>query len=65
MSVLQDVPWVCEYCGESNTAQVDFSGLHHQEMTEDCSVCCRPNLLKIDIDYDRQEADVRALPENA
>jgi hypothetical protein len=42
----------CQFCGETNEVFVDASGLAHQKFTEDCTVCCRPNLLTIDIAHD-------------
>lgn len=45
-------PYACQFCGEENEVFVDTSGLAHQKFTEDCAVCCRPNLLTIDIAHD-------------
>lgn len=42
----------CQFCGEINEVFVDASGAAHQKFTEDCAVCCRPNLLTIDIAHD-------------
>ena len=42
----------CAFCGESNEVFVDGSGARTQRFTEDCQVCCRPNLLSITIHYD-------------
>lgn len=42
----------CQFCGETNDVFVDASGAAHQKFTEDCAVCCRPNLLTIDIAHD-------------
>ena len=41
------VAYDCAYCGEKNEAFVDPSGGSHQTYTEDCAVCCRPNVLRI------------------
>ena len=46
----------CAFCGEDNELFVDPSGGHHQTFTEDCAVCCRPNLLELWLDED---GDVR------
>jgi hypothetical protein len=43
-------PYFCAFCGEDNEVFVDASGASHQEFTEDCSVCCRPNLISITIE---------------
>lgn len=46
----------CAYCFEENEVVVDPSEGLHQELVEDCWVCCHPNLVHIDIDVDRREA---------
>ena len=43
-------PYPCAYCGEENETFVDPSGGNRQIYTEDCAVCCRPNILRINID---------------
>jgi hypothetical protein len=45
-------PYSCEFCGEENEVFVDASGMRTQKFTEDCTVCCRPNLLTIRIEHD-------------
>lgn len=45
-------PYNCEFCGEENEVFVDASGARLQKFTEDCQVCCRPNLLTIRIERD-------------
>lgn len=45
-------PYNCEFCGEKNEVFVDGSGARTQKFTEDCQVCCRPNLLTIRIEND-------------
>ncbi|MFI5251865.1 MAG: CPXCG motif-containing cysteine-rich protein [Bacteroidota bacterium] len=37
----------CVYCGEENETLIDITGGSKQSYTEDCAVCCRPNLLTI------------------
>ncbi len=44
----------CPYCGELIEIMVD-SSIRSQEYVEDCSVCCRPIHLKIEIDEDGSE----------
>lgn len=39
-------------CGEENDLFVDPSGGRRQQFTEDCAVCCRPNLITITVDDD-------------
>jgi len=45
-------PYFCAFCGEENEVLIDTSGARYQRFTEDCEICCRPNLLDISIDYD-------------
>lgn len=45
-------PYDCAFCGEENEVFVDGSGARLQKFTEDCAVCCRPNLISIEIDRD-------------
>jgi len=42
--------YACAYCGEANEVHVDGGGSAHQQYVEDCTVCCRPNLLSLEID---------------
>lgn len=45
-------PYECAFCGEENEVFVDGSGARTQKFTEDCAVCCRPNLITIEISRD-------------
>ena len=40
----------CAFCGEENEVLVDPSGGRRQTFTEDCAVCCRPNLITLVVD---------------
>ena len=42
----------CAFCGEDNEVLVDRSGGERQSFTEDCTVCCRPNLITLVIHAD-------------
>ena len=42
----------CAFCGESNEVFVDPSAGRRQAFTEDCAVCCRPNLIALVVDED-------------
>ena len=42
----------CAFCGEENEILVDMSGGRRQSFTEDCAVCCRPNLIALVVDED-------------
>jgi len=40
----------CAACGEWNSTVVDESGGSRQRYVEDCQVCCKPNVLRIEYD---------------
>ena len=42
----------CAFCGEENEILIDARGGRPVTLTEDCRVCCRPNLLTIAVDGD-------------
>ena len=42
----------CAFCGEENELFLDASGGRRQTFTEDCTVCCRPNLITLTFDED-------------
>jgi len=46
------VTYGCAFCGEENDILVDVSGGRRQRFTEDCAVCCRPNLTTLPVDED-------------
>jgi hypothetical protein len=46
------VTYRCAFCGEENDLTVDPSGGRRQTFTEDCAVCCRPNLITLALDDD-------------
>lgn len=52
--------FLCPYCLQVNTVFVDISAGQHQELIEDCEVCCRAVSLTIDVDIDVQHANVIA-----
>jgi cysteine-rich CPXCG protein len=45
----------CAGCGQWNQTTVDESAGRNQCYTEDCQVCCKPNLLRVR--YDRLEQE--------
>ncbi len=45
-----EVGFQCAGCGEWNTTTVDESAGRRQRYVEDCQVCCRPNVLRIEYD---------------
>ena len=40
----------CPYCGENIEIIIDGS-VESQKYTEDCSVCCQPILVNVEVDY--------------
>jgi hypothetical protein len=50
------VTFHCAFCGEENEIVIDLGAGRRQTFTEDCSVCCRPNLITLAIEED---GDVR------
>jgi hypothetical protein len=45
----------CASCGECNETTVDETGGSRQSYVEDCQVCCKPNVLRIE--YDRESTE--------
>jgi len=51
--------YACAFCGQDNEVFVDPSAGRRQTFTEDCAVCCRPNLISLAVDEDGEvEIDV-------
>ena len=42
--------YACEACGEEIVISIDPSAGASQEYVEDCPVCCRPNVIHVEID---------------
>lgn len=49
MGLLETVVIVCPYCGEQNTLLIDTS-VPQQRYIEDCTVCCRPMTVSLQVD---------------
>jgi hypothetical protein len=48
--VLDDSAFVsCPYCGETIEVLLDSGGGASQEYVEDCEVCCRPWLVRVEL----------------
>jgi hypothetical protein len=45
----------CAGCGEWNETSVDASAGRRQNYVEDCQVCCKPNLLRVEYDSAARE----------
>jgi Cysteine-rich CPXCG len=50
----------CAGCGEGNQMTVDESAGRRQSYIEDCQVCCKPNLLRIEYDPVEREFVITA-----
>lgn len=55
-----DATYVCDACGEEIVIPVDPSAGSSQEYVEDCPVCCRANVIHVEID---EEGEARAWAE--
>ena len=44
------IAYACAACGEENETFVDATAGARQTYVEDCAVCCRPNVLRVQID---------------
>ncbi len=45
----------CASCGEWNETSVDESAGRRQSYVEDCQVCCKPNVLRVEYDVSSAE----------
>jgi hypothetical protein len=54
---MESVTYSCAFCGEENNILVDPSGGRRQTFTEDCTVCCRPNLITLVFEGDDVRLD--------
>jgi len=57
-----EASYICNSCGEEIVVPLDLSAGSHQKYVEDCPVCCRPNVVHVEIDDDG-EVRVWAEPE--
>ncbi len=51
-AIADEVAYVCDSCGEEIVVPVDTSAGAEQRFVEDCPVCCRPNVIHVEIDDD-------------
>jgi hypothetical protein len=54
-----EATYICEACGEEIVVPIDPSAGESQEYVEDCPVCCRPNVIHVEI----EDGDVRVWAE--
>jgi hypothetical protein len=50
----------CAGCGEWNETEVDEAAGSRQSYVEDCQICCRPNVLRVNWDPDAAEFTIYA-----
>ncbi|WP_238397710.1 CPXCG motif-containing cysteine-rich protein [Anatilimnocola aggregata] len=48
----QEASYVCDACGEEIVIPIDSTQGAEQSFVEDCPVCCRPNIVHLDIEPD-------------
>ena len=51
-----EASYICDSCGEEIVIPVDISEGSTQEYVEDCPVCCRPNLIHVELE---EEGELR------
>ena len=57
-----EATYICDACGEEIVIPLDLSAGESQEYVEDCPVCCRANVIHVEI-KDDSEARVWAVAE--
>ena len=60
--MIDEASYVCDACGEEIVVPVDVTQGGRQTYVEDCPVCCRANVLHVDVDREGR-VDVRAQAE--
>ena len=50
--MFDEVSYICGACGEEIVIPVDLSQGERQEYVEDCPVCCRANVIRIEVETD-------------
>ncbi len=61
--MLEEAAVTCPYCWEEILLELDLSG-GSAVYTEDCSVCCQPILVRLQVDEGTGEFQVSAEAEN-
>ena len=47
-----EASYVCDSCGEEIVVPIDLSAGSSQQYVEDCPVCCRANVIQVEVDED-------------
>ena len=50
--LIDSLEFYCAFCGEPNEVDFDPTAGRRQSFTEDCQVCCRPNVLSVVLDFE-------------
>lgn len=50
--MLDEASYTCDSCGEEIVIPLDVSAGQSQEYVEDCPVCCRANVIRVEIEKD-------------
>lgn len=45
-----EASYICDACGEEIVVPIDWSQGSSQEYVEDCPVCCRANVIHVEMD---------------
>jgi len=48
--VRDEASYTCDSCGEEVVVPIDVSAGSSQQYVEDCPVCCRPNVVHVEVD---------------
>lgn len=48
----QEASYICDACGEEIVVPLDLTAGASQSYVEDCPICCRPNLIHVEVDDD-------------
>ena len=51
-----EASYTCDSCGEEIVVPIDHTAGTSQEYVEDCPVCCRPNVIHVEINEDGDAA---------
>jgi hypothetical protein len=45
-----EATYICGACGEEIVIPIDLTQGNEQEYVEDCPVCCRANVIRVEVD---------------
>lgn len=51
-AVNDEATYICGACGEEIVIPIDLSQGDEQEFVEDCPVCCRANVIRVEVGAD-------------